>query len=523
MKPNLTAGLFLNGRFSAAAPGMLNPMAILVISDYNIATDLAANDMAFEDLNSSPKEMHEDSQPSTSGSTDKQEDETSNNIGASLQQHTGCPTTSFENKDRDKKETVSCGFQVDSNSVDGTDPTTAPESPGAMLKRLIKTGIFDGTGIVHEKVQAGFIRDVSSVILDEAQPTGGRSIPDEVVVTASGKNLALLSTGQPPLNAVGLNKKSGESHMNTMADSLSIKHQDKDLSLYVHNTTQVHSLDLPDPATVKDSPKSSVNQNLRQDLETGIASATMVKRQSVSRTSEGGHRYIQCIDQENRPGPAVISPGGPDFEYLICSNDVQSPKFRSSKKSTFNEWQHYGETGRPQQSLIYRHPLHLTHEPADVPAFTPELLPIPLSEVHSIYDERGNESSQVDERYPNHDNETLQEFFERIEGEVNIGCNDTHQTVRGNYFSDDEGYIEDELQEIQHGLGGLQSSNLYCSQERKLLIDDAYPDTQTEIYPHLLGSHESSGVQIGGLITRNGNNFVAPDVEMLDFWRPNHF
>ena len=161
MRPNLTAGLFLNGRSSTYGRGTLVLELDLVFSHHNIGADIILNDVTFIETCGEKGKADEIPQHSTSENSSGQDDvsDSSHTSRSATELHR--TTTNDEegevqsladdfsqgnhqNKQKD-------GFEAHNGSLPSTE-TTQPsdcETPEAMLKRLIETGIFDGTGILE--------------------------------------------------------------------------------------------------------------------------------------------------------------------------------------------------------------------------------------------------------------------------------------------------------------------------------------------------------------------------------------
>ncbi|CAG7564584.1 unnamed protein product [Fusarium equiseti] len=362
------------------------------------------------------KEKHKDSQLSTSEETDHEEDRTSDNLDPSSWPWTNFSTTPGNNKDTNTNEAVENGFREGSNSPGGS----RYESPGTMLKKLIKTGVFDGTGILDQKIQPSRVHDGGNDMfkkseLAEIHASRGGGLK----ASCTRKNQTLPVTTQSPSNNARSNQTCSENHLNKENDSLCFGHRDESLPLYIDSTTQVYSPDLANPVNVKDGKGHVMSQNSGHDDKTEEDSTTNIRRQSVSRTSEGGHHYIQCVHPDSPPRPASTSfeRDHGDFEYLVGSQNTQNPKLQSVEQNAHDAWQRSDVNIPTQQSSAYQHPFHFIHG-LNMPA-PPIPSPVQLPEVHYyIQDGQEYEDPQLQDQHPSHGNETLQDFLERIEDEV---------------------------------------------------------------------------------------------------------
>ncbi|KAJ4137740.1 hypothetical protein NW768_003330 [Fusarium equiseti] len=422
MKPNLTTGIFLNGRSSAAAPGRSDVRTISAASEQIPVTDLILNDIAFLESGTNVKEKHKDSQLSASGETDHEEDRPSDNLDPSSQPYTNFLTTPGNNKDTNTNEAVYKGFQEGSNSPSETSPESGYESPGTMLKKLIKTGVFDGTGVLDQKTQPSRVCDGGNNMFKKSESAeihtsqGGR-----LKANCTRKNQTLPVTTQALSNNARSSQTCSESNFNKANDSVCLEHQNESLPLYIDSTTQVYSPDLANTVNVKYGQGHVMSQSSRHHDKTEKDPTTDMRWQSVSRTSEGGHHYIQCVHPDGPPRMASTNfeRDYGDFEYLVGSQNVRNYEPQNMEQNIHDARQRYDVNIPPQQSSAYQHPLRFVHG-FDMPAPPmPSLVQSP--EVHySIQDEPEYEDPQFQEQHSSHGNETLQDFLERIEGEVSL-------------------------------------------------------------------------------------------------------
>ncbi|UZP32720.1 hypothetical protein NXS19_000536 [Fusarium pseudograminearum] len=325
MKPNLTTGLFLNGRSSATAP----------------VADLTFNSTKFLELKPSLREKHKVGQLSTNGETDHDEVETSDNLDHSLQQHTDISKTATTDKDANGKEDIDRCFQDDSSSLNGSNPEPSPDTPRMMLKKLIKTGIFDGTGILKlasdKTTRPKPVKDGESSILEKVKPVRSHASQDNVSMADPGKDLTLPSTAQPPQDTASLYQKHHGNRLNIPANAVCLERQGENIPLYTSRTAQVCSSGVANLDGMKEGHEPSMTQNPSPDLSLAYESATNGRRQSVPKTSEGGRQYVQCIDQDDQRRPMLTSPDSDpaDFGYLVHPQYIQSHEPRKMGGSQY--------------------------------------------------------------------------------------------------------------------------------------------------------------------------------------------
>ncbi|EKJ77810.1 hypothetical protein FPSE_02044 [Fusarium pseudograminearum CS3096] len=410
MKPNLTTGLFLNGRSSATAP----------------VADLTFNSTKFLELKPSLREKHKVGQLSTNGETDHDEVETSDNLDHSLQQHTDISKTATTDKDANGKEDIDRCFQDDSSSLNGSNPEPSPDTPRMMLKKLIKTGIFDGTGILKlasdKTTRPKPVKDGESSILEKVKPVRSHASQDNVSMADPGKDLTLPSTAQPPQDTASLYQKHHGNRLNIPANAVCLERQGENIPLYTSRTAQVCSSGVANLDGMKEGHEPSMTQNPSPDLSLAYESATNGRRQSVPKTSEGGRQYVQCIDQDDQRRPMLTSPDSDpaDFGYLVHPQYIQSHEPRRMGQPIYGDWQRCDVIEPPQQPLVDEHSLRFTHRHVGTQGLNPMSFPMPATEMQPIQDERGYGNAQTDPPPLNCGNETVQEFFERIEGEVGL-------------------------------------------------------------------------------------------------------
>ncbi|RGP61206.1 hypothetical protein FSPOR_10191 [Fusarium sporotrichioides] len=497
MKPNLTTGLFLNGRSSTAAP----------------VADLTFNDTRFLEPKSSPKKKHKDAQLSTNGETDHDEDDTSNNLEPSSRQRSDFLKTAVTEKDTKGKGEPDHTFQEDRDSLNGSNPEPSPETPRTMLKKLITTGIFDGTGILKlpfdEEMESNLIQHHDNSTLGNVQPVGSHTGQNEVSMVDPSKDSTLLSTTQPHSNIASFYRKHYRNHPDRSTGKVYLELQDEKTPLHTHATAQVRSSNIANPACMRDKYEPSMTENLSPDLKLAHNSAVNGRRQSADEASEGGYHYVQRIDQKDQRKPRLTNPGSDaaDFGYLVHPTSIQSPEPVGMKQPIIGDWQQYCAIKLPQQSLADQHSLHLTHGDVGMPGPNSMLFPIPLTEVYSVQDERGHSNAQAEQPRRTCGNET----------------DETYQALYDGYVGDTEEYTEHELQEMQQDLGELQSGNPECDREREPFLDVTYTSPQQEIDTSLLASQKSPGDGVGCIAGRIEDRPNASNAEMVAFWRPNHF
>ncbi|GKU00155.1 hypothetical protein FLAG1_04541 [Fusarium langsethiae] len=436
--------------------------------------DLTFNDTRF--LEPSPKKKHKDAQLSTNGETDHDEDDISDNLEPSSRQRSDFLKTAVTEKDTKGKGEPDHTFQEDRDSLNGSNPEPSPETPRTMLKKLIKTGIFDGTGVFKlpsvEEMESNLIQHGDNSTLGNIQPVGSHTGQNEVSMVDPSKDSTLLSTTQPHSNIASFYRKHYRNHPDGSTGKVYLELQDEKTPLHTHATAQVRSSNTANPACMRDKYEPSMTENLSPDLKLAHNSAVNGRWQSADEASEGGCHYVQRIDQKEQRRPRLTNPSSDaaDFGYLVHPTGIQSPEPVSMKQPIIGDWQRYGAIKLPQQSLADQHSLHLTHGDVGMP---------------------GHSNAQAEQPRRTCGNETVQEFFERIEGEQD--------------------------------LGELQSGDPECDREREPFLDVAYTSPQQEIDPSLLASQKSPGDEVGCIAGRIEDRPNASNAEMVAFWRPNHF
>ncbi|RGP74336.1 hypothetical protein FLONG3_6115 [Fusarium longipes] len=421
MKPNLTAGLFLNGRSSAAVPGRLHGSIVPVTSHRFTATGPKPNDTILLESRRSQDEIHNDSQASTSEETDHDRDKISRNLDPSLRPHTESLVIPATEKDANGKENINSIFQKDSGLLKVSSPEPCSETPRTMLKKLIKTGIFNDTGILNltsdKGTQSNSIRDGESDIPQKSQPSKSHTGQNGLSMVDASKDSTRPLATQPSSNMASFCQKYHGKFLNRSADISCLERQRTDAPPYTNNATQVCSSDLASPVSVREGHGHSID-----NLSPSLNSVDNGREQSVSRTSEGGHHYIQSMDRKYQRISTLANPDSDpaDFGFLLHPQDVQIPEPLSMQHPTLGDWKRYDEINVPQQPVAERHLIQRIGGHAGMTPPDAVLLHTPLPGVYPIHDEMGQTYAQTEDPNINCGNETMQEFFERIEGEVSL-------------------------------------------------------------------------------------------------------
>ncbi|OBS26504.1 hypothetical protein FPOA_00447 [Fusarium poae] len=272
MKPNLTTGLFLNGRSSAAAP----------------VADLTFNDTRFLEPKTSPKKKHQDVQLNTNGEIDHDEDETPYNLESPQRQHTNCQKTAIIDKDVEGKVNREADHtsQADCNSLNGSNSEPSPETPRTMLKKLIETGIFDGTGILKltsdKNLQQDPVRDGENGILENVQLVGSRADQHGASTADPSKDSTIPSTTLPQSNTATFYQGHYGNFQNKSADTGCLERHDEKIPLCTRGTTQVCSYYRANPVNTREEHEPSTTQNLTPGLELALDPAVNVTPQILA-------------------------------------------------------------------------------------------------------------------------------------------------------------------------------------------------------------------------------------------------
>ncbi|KAI1057831.1 hypothetical protein LB506_000580 [Fusarium annulatum] len=435
MRPNLTAGLFLNGRSSTYGRGTLPLGLDLVFSHHNIGADITLDDMAFIETCGDKGKPYEILQHITSENSSGQDDVSNSDHTSRSATELPITTTNDEegevqsladdiSQGNQQNNIQKHGFEAHSASVRLTETTQTSdyETPEMMFKRLIDTGIFDGTGILettsHRTMEPNIEHHDRLGMNGTKQSSNNPTYQDKGVMADRSRQ----STLEPNIQAA---TKNTQFHLNGGAKSApvptkaSCSRYEQELPVPISSTSpQVQPSILP--TSVVENNKHSIPEEpcVKQPQGTKSISTTNNRGQPLSRISERGYRYTE---QNDRPGlmfPSFLAEGfNGEHSYHRGSTEENKPQLEGS-------FVHRGlqshdimipVSGSPgfQQA---RRPLngHISSAGLDSAVF-----PTVHSDIYSDHRDIQHDDRQLTQPDYCEDSETIQEFIKRIDGERN--------------------------------------------------------------------------------------------------------
>ncbi|SPJ79203.1 uncharacterized protein FTOL_07594 [Fusarium torulosum] len=525
MRPSLTAGLFLNGRSSTAGQ----------------VTDLTFNDMPVMKLRGSSGNEKEELQLSTPTQSDHDEDETLYD-GRSLQQHAEPSTASIKNKKENKQkianknlDTVPQDFSLE--DIHGIQDhlissgefaqTSDSESPEVTLKRLIETGVFDGTSMLNKT--ANQIIQPKSANGSNLGPGWNSNIPqyqDKGVLADPDMGTLTNSSPQIPPNI----DQNDSRHVVASTNTAERGNQENEVPVYTHSATQVDSPTLTKVSTRNDIHERGAEQHVVVETEKKTDPVAHSRWHSVSRTSEEGHHYIQCLDRKGLPGPLIQSIGThpADDQHLFHQDVAQNSEVQHPEQSLHHRYKSHDERTSPLHGLSYQHPCQSLYGICNIPSDSPSILPTAYSDMYTIQGEAHGGNTQLARPYYNHDDETMQQFIERIEGEAGSRWDEPHEVFDGSFIDGIDNFAETEFKRAQDGSDTFPRGDLGYGEITRPASHNVYPDLYCDPtierpqYESVYWRNSDNG-QDYHFAGRADRRFDSPEPEMLAFWRPNRF
>jgi hypothetical protein len=502
-------------------------------SNQTVVTDLTFNDMPVMKLRGSSGNEKEELQLSTPTQSDHDEDDTLYD-GRSSQQHAEPSTASIKNKKENKRkianknlDTVPQNFSLEDTHAIQDDlissgevaQTSDSESPEVTLKRLIKTGVFDGTSILNK---------ITNQII-QPKSTNGSNLPpyqDKGVLVDPDMGALTNSSPQIPPNI----DQNDSRHVVASTNTAERGHQENEVPVYTHNATQVDSPTLTKVPTRNDIHERGGEQHVMVETEKKTNPIAHSRWHSVSRTSEGGHHYIQCLDRKDLPGPLIQSIGThpADDQHLFYQDVAQNSEIQHPEQSLHHRYKSHDERTSPLYELSYQHPRQSLYGICNIPSDSPAILPAAYSDIYTIQDEAYGGNTQFARPYYNHDGETMQQFIERIEGEASSRWDEPHQVVDGSFIDVMEDFAETEFKRAQGSSYTFPRGDLGYGEITRPASHNVYPDLYCEPtigrpqYESVYWRNSDNG-QDCYFAGRTDRGFDSPEPEMLAFWRPNRF
>ncbi|KAF5569088.1 hypothetical protein FPHYL_2390 [Fusarium phyllophilum] len=456
MRPNLTAGLFLNGRSSTYG-----------------------RDMTFIETCVEKGKAGEIPQHSTSENSSGQDDVT--NSGHTSRSATELPRTTTNDEEGEAQslaDYVSQGdqqnkqkheFEAHSGSLPSTEPTQASDSetPEAMLKRLIETGIFDGTGILERT----------------SHRTMGPHIEHHDCL---GMNGTKQSSKNPTYQDKGCQPKHRAPDMNKNCQFRFAAPLHKfNLQYYQHR-----------------------------------------RGHPLSRISERGHSYTEQNDRPALMFPSLIAE---DFNGEHSYHQESTGKNESQLEDSFvhRGLQSHNIMIPASGSPGFQQPRRPPHGHISGAGLDAAVFPTVNSEIYADHRDIQHDNRQPTQPDCCEYSETIQEFIKRIEGEVSMKWDNSPQSVGVGCISDIEECAKSESFKMYNSEDLSQCSDIEYDEAMQQSLHGIFSSfdqgsisanqVMAEDWEHT--GYEQSRYWGGNYHDEHG----VSDATMVGFWRPNHF
>lgn len=543
MRPNLTAGLFLNGRSSTYGRGTLPLGLDLVFSHHNIGADITLDDMTFIETcgeNGKPDEIPQHSaSENSSGQDDVSNSDHTSRSATELPRNT---TNDEEGEVQSLADDISqgnqqnnvqkYGLEAHSASVPSTETTQTSDSetPEAMLKRLIETGIFDGTGILettsHRTMDPNIEHHYCLGMNGTEQSSKNPTYQDKGVMADRSRQ----STLEPTIQAA---TKNTQFHLNGGAKSApvptraSCSRYEQELPVTIGSTSpQVQPSILPTSVVENNIHSIPEEPCVKQTQGTKGISTTNNRGHPLSQIPERGHRYTE---QKDRPGlmfPSFIAEGfNSESTYHRGSTEENEPQLEGS-------FVHRGLQSHEIMISVLRSPgFQQARRPLNghisSTGFDTAVFPTVHSDIYSDHRDIQHDDRQLTQPDYYEDSETIQEFIKRVEGEVSmkwdnsqqsagVGCiSDIEECAKSESFEMDNGEYLSQCSDIDHD-GAIQQSlhGIFSSFDQGSISTN---QVMAEDWEHL--GYEQSRYWTGKYHDEHG----VSEAKMVGFWRPHHF
>jgi hypothetical protein len=540
MRPNLTAGLFLNGRSSTCGRGTLLLGLDLVFSHHNIGANIILNDITFIETCGEKGKADEIPQHSTSENSSGQND-------VSNSSHTSRSATELHRTTTEEGEVQSLaddfspgnhqnkqkdGFEAHSGSLLSTETTQASdcETPEAMLKRLIETGIFDGTGILETTSHGTMVPNIEyhdCLGMNEKKQSSKNPTYQDKGVMADGSGHSTLG---PSIQAA---TKNTQFHLNGDAKDAPVptkapcSRYEQELPVPICSTSpQVQPQILPTSRAENHTHSIAEEPCIKQPQGTKTIFTTSSRGSPLSRISERGHSYTE---QNDRPDLMFSSLIAEDFNGEHSRHQDSTGKSESQLKDSFV---HRGLQSHNIRILVpgspglqqARRPLngHISSAGLDSAVF-----PTVHSEIYSDHQDIQHDKRQITQPDYCEDSETFQEFIQRIEGEVNMNWDNSQQSAGVGCVSIIEECAKSEPFEMDNSEDLSQCSDIESDESiRESLHGIVSSLDQGSISANQVMAEDWEQTGYERSLYWGGNyhdEHGISDSRMVGFWRPNHF
>ncbi|KAJ9428690.1 hypothetical protein QL093DRAFT_2075200 [Fusarium oxysporum] len=420
MRPNLTAGLFLNGRSST----------------YGRGADITFNDMTLIETCGEKGKADKIPQHSTSENSSGQDDVS--NSGHISRSATELPRTTTNDEEGEVQSLVDDGSQENqqnniqkegseahSGSVSSTETTQASdyETPEAMLKRLIETGIFDGTGIFkttsHRTMEPNIEYHDCLGMNGTEQSSKNPTYQDKGVMADRSRQSTLGPNIQAVTNNTQFDLNSGAKDA-PVPTKASRSQYEQELPVPICSTsTQVQPPNLPTSVIENNTHNIPEEPCVKQPQGTKSTSTTNIRGHPLSRISERGHRYTE---QNDRPGLMFPNLIAEDFnvEHLYHQDSTENNESQSKGLFVRRGLQPHDNMIPISGSPGFQHACRPLNGHISSAGLYSAVFPTVHSETYSDHREIQHDNRQLTQPGYCEYGETIHEFIKRIEGERNV-------------------------------------------------------------------------------------------------------
>ncbi|KAF5669239.1 hypothetical protein FHETE_4997 [Fusarium heterosporum] len=368
--------------------GYVAPRPVPVSFNQDVVADLTFNDMTLMETGGKSKNENGEFQLDTNDLPHHIEDE-SLDAGDTSQQDAEPSTTSIENKKGEKREVANKSLELvppsASHSVDHdiggelrsskeTFQTSDSESPEMALRRLIETGIFDGTHILNEIMDRVIRQDSAEGNVSNGGQENNPRYQHKGVLANPNIDTNLELSSKSSLSAKICNQDDA-SLTTASANIIDYEPRRSEVPLYTHSTTQVDSAALARAPAGNDlhgcgTSRNFMVENRAKELIEIIENEASLRWNGSRQTSNGPYvDGIENIAESEFPG---VQDGhgafqGGDLEYHEAARSgLQTMRVGRSYEPDFERSQRGLEDWRNLDNQQGHHSANRTDRELDV-------------------------------------------------------------------------------------------------------------------------------------------------------------
>ncbi|KAF4974434.1 hypothetical protein FZEAL_8656 [Fusarium zealandicum] len=583
MKPSLTTGLFLNGRSSTPAQGVYSPTLSryqLSFSYLRVVTDLTFNDMKPMGRTNEQRDDDETERYSASvgssgqgevalvESEDHSEHFKGTPSGDSARGITTTTRTEGEELTTDKQdptsrrqETSPRNPQTDDTHCETyhgsiedeflsqqnlsvptkyTAATHNSETPESILDALIKTGVFDGTGVLVSNLRSTEAQPVPAGLKERTAPHVHAPVcpeyKDKGVMVSPG-----IDSAQRPYSRNVVNDNLVEDAANYIPQTNVSEPQPQPQPEQHPGEFPLQSCspghfkpnlepESSHPVTLGDWPADNrVNEvaGLIQAKHAGDPLGPHARSSSVSVTSEGGHHYIRCLglDHDHDLGFSGyyddLATGHPSLR--LCNTQVTEQNVHLPQQ----DWQLHQELIAPVYHFFDRlkAPSYTGLGPVLALGLQPQSTRSPPTKHLSLHEEIKAYDEDYQEPGRNFGGEDMRQFFQRIEAESMTKWDEAQSSISDTNAGVYESLIKFETTDPLEDIVPVESDNFeyYEAMGPVSEVPQRQPLALGDQDSFVYGNDWSSMTRPRSTWEAVNKDYGAAEPEMTTFWRPNRF